>query len=301
MQENVLIAGGSGLIGGELTRLLLEKGYGVSWLSRSGDIKSSFRVYHWDTEKGTIERGAVEQAQHIINLAGTNVGRKRWTEDRKKKIVDSRVKSGNLLFNALKDRANQVKSYISASGATCYGNTGNEWMTEEVPPAGDFLGSCCRLWENTARQMEELGIRTVMLRTGMVLSDKGGALPRIAAPARLGFGAPLGNGEQWVSWIHIEDIARLYIHALENVSMNGAYNAVAPQPVTNKELSAEVSYALNKPFWLPNVPAFALKLVYGELSHSVLDSTRCSAARVLGTGFRFSFGKIRTALGEIYG
>ncbi|HYH55062.1 MAG TPA: TIGR01777 family oxidoreductase, partial [Anseongella sp.] len=278
-----------------------EKGYGVSWLSRSASRKTSFRVFHWDPGKGTIEKGAVEKVRHIINLSGTNLGEKRWTEERKKKIVDSRVKGANLLFNELKRKPHQVKSYISASGISYYGNMEDEWLNEEFPPANDFLGRCVRDWEKAARQMMLLNIRTVRIRTGLVLSDKGGALPKIAAPVRAGFGAALGSGRQWVSWIHLDDICRLYIRALENNSMEGAYNGAAPHPVTNTQLTAELARALGKPLWLPNVPAFALKAVFGEMSRTVLDSTRASANKILKTGFRFSFEEIRPALEEIYG
>ncbi|QEC52266.1 hypothetical protein EDD80_106132 [Anseongella ginsenosidimutans] len=299
MSENVLIAGGSGLIGSRLTQLLLERDYCVSWLSRSTENKTSFRVYHWDTVKGVIENGAVEQADHIINLAGANLNT-RWTEERKKIIVDSRVNSANLIFKTLKECPNEVKTYISASGISYYGNMGSEWMTEDFPAANDFLGTCCRLWEKAACQMESLDIRTIRIRTGMVLSDKGGALPKLAGPVKAGIGAALGNGQQWVSWIHIDDICKIYIHALENQDMHGAYNAATPNPVSNKGLIKEIARTLNKPLWLPNVPALALRAVFGEMSSVVLDSTRVSAERVLDSSFRFRFPELPAALRQIY-
>lgn len=300
MSGNVLIAGGSGLIGSRLTRILLERGYEVAWLSRSRDAKTSFRVYHWDTETGTIEKGALSQAQYIINLAGANING-RWTDRRRKLIVDSRVNSTNLLFQALREEpGHDVRAYISASGTSYYGNTGEELVDEEMPPADDFLANCCRLWENAARQFETRGIRTASIRTGMVLSDKGGALPVLAAPVRAGVGAALGNGRQWVSWIHIDDICRLYLHALENEQVRGAYNGVAPQPVRNKELINGIAQAVHKPLWLPNVPAFALRLILGEMSSTVLYSSRVSASRIQDTSFRFSFPSLKGALQEIY-
>lgn len=299
MREKILIAGGSGLIGSRLTQLLLERDYEVAWLSRSRDNKTSFRVYHWDTEKGTIEKGAVETAQHIINLAGANLNA-RWTDQRRKLIVDSRVKSTELLFQALKERPHAVKSYCSASGVSYYGNMGDEWMTESFPPADDFLGTCCRLWEEAACRMETLGIRTTRVRTGMVLSDNGGALPKLAAPVKMGIGAALGSGRQWVSWVHIDDICRIYQHALENGHVHGAYNAATPHPVRNRALIKEIARALKKPLWLPNVPAFALRAVFGEMSSVILDSTRASADRILDSGFRFNFPQPGEALRDLY-
>lgn len=300
MRGNVLIAGGSGLIGSRLTQLLLERGYCVSWLSRSREHKTSFRVYHWDTANGTIESGATEQAQHIINLAGASVN-SRWTDERKKLIIDSRVNSANLIFETLRDQPNSIESYTSASGISYYGDMGDEWMTESFPPADDFLGTCCRLWEKAACRMESLDIRTTRIRTGMVLSDNGGALPTLARPVKAGIGAALGNGQQWVSWIHIDDLCRMYIYAIEQANVQGAYNGVTPCPASNKELITEIARALKKPLWLPNVPAFALRAVLGEMSSTVLHSTRASAKRILNASFDFSFPELPAALREIYG
>lgn len=295
MRKSVLIAGGSGMVGNRLTRLLLERDYCVSWLSRSRQHKSSFPVYHWDPGQGTMEGSAIEQADYVINLSGANLN-SRWTASRKKLILESRVKSTDLLFKALKERPNKVQTYLSASGISYYGDTGEEWMTEEFPAADNFLGTVCRLWEDSACQMESLGIRTVRIRTGMVLSASGGALPVLARPVKAGFGAALGSGKQWVSWIHLDDLCRLYIHAIEKPDINGAYNGVAPEPVRHQELIRSIAHTLRKPLWLPNVPAFALRAALGEMSSVVLDSTRVSARRTLASSFRFQLPELLPAL-----
>jgi len=299
MRKSVLIAGGSGLVGSRLTRLLLERDYCVSWLSRSNWHKTSFCVFHWDPVKGTIEKSAIEQADHVINLTGANLNA-RWTPERKKLIVDSRVKSTDLLFKTIRETQNKVQTYLSASGTSYYGNRGDEWLTEDSPAADDFLGTCCQRWEKAACQMESLGVRTVRIRTGMVLSSNGGALPVLARPVKAGVGAALGSGKQWVSWIHIDDLCRLYIHALENKDLEGAFNGVTPQPVRHKHLIKEIAKTLHKPLWLPHVPAFALRAVLGEMSSVVLDSTRVSPKHTLESSFRFQFAELPSALAEIY-
>src|SRR3546814_606621 len=207
-----------------------------------------------------------------------------------------------LLHKTLREQSgHDVRAYISASGISYYGNSEEEWMTEEVPPANDFLATCCQRWEEAALEIATLGIRTVCVRTGMVFSDQGGALPVLAAPVKAGIGAALGNGQQWVSWIHIDDICRIYLHALENETMQGPFNGVAPQPIRNQSLIKGIARALHKPLWLPNVPAFALRLVFGEMSSTILHSTRVSSKRIQDASFRFNFPTPDSALAEIYG
>lgn len=298
MRKNVLIAGGSGLIGGRLTRLLLERDYVVSWLSRSAEHKTSFRVYHWEPGEGIIEKGAIEQADHIINLAGAPIMH-RWTPSYKQQIIKSRVDSAKLLAETLRERPNKVKTYLSASATGYYGHRAEEWATETTSSASDFLGTCCRLWEQAASRIGKPGIRTAILRTGMVLSDKGGALPILMRPVKAGLGAAFGNGRQWISWIHIDDICRLYIHLLEKTELHGVFNGVSPNPVRNKALIKEIATAAGKPLWLPNLPAFALKIAIGKRSNSLLHSTRVSAGRVTESGFRFGFPDLPAALGQL--
>lgn len=299
-QEHVIIAGGSGLIGERLTQMLLEKGYCVSWFSRSTGIKASFRVYHWDPGNGIIQREGLVEGVHIVNLAGENIGSGRWTEDKKKRLTGSRIEGANLFFQTLKDLPGKAKSYVSPSSVGYYGNRNGEVLTERSAPSEDFLGRLSRQWEAAARQMEELGIRTVCIRTGMVLSPAGGALPKLAAVAKRGLGAAFGSGEQWVSWIHLDDICRLYIAAIGDENMRGIYNGVAPDPVSNRELVTEIARVFGKRRWLPNIPAFALELALGEMHHTLTDSARVSAAKVLDAGFRFDFPKLRPALEELY-
>lgn len=296
----MLIGGGSGLIGSRLTRLLLKKGYQVAWLSRSGDHKTSFRVYHWDVEAGKIEQEAIARADHVINLAGAGIASKSWSEERKMHLINSRVKSNLLLQQTAKKMAVPLKTFISASAAGYYGHRDDEILTEESPPSDDFLGRCCRKWEQAADTFTELGVRTVKIRTGIVLSTEGGALPSIEKPVKMGLGAPLGKGDQWVSWIHLDDVCRMYIHAIEHTAMNGSYNAAAPHPVSNATLTRTLASTLKKPLWLPNVPAFTIKAMIGQRAHLVLDSARLSDRKILQSGFKFRYPTLEEAFGDLY-
>ncbi|QHT65875.1 TIGR01777 family protein [Rhodocytophaga rosea] len=300
MSKNVLITGGTGLLGSHLTTLLLQKGYQVSYLSRNIEPIPHIKTYQWNVEEGTIDTKAIEQTDYIIHLAGAGVADKRWTKSRKQEIMESRTNSAALLFNALKTTKHQVKSVISASAIGYYGfDTGSQWVDENTQPGDDFLAEVVQAWESSVQQIASLGIRVVNLRIGIVLSEKGGALAKITQTIKVGAGAPLGTGKQYFSWIHIDDICRIFIHALENGQMQGIYNAVAPQPVTNEELTHQIAEVLDKPLVLPHVPAFALKLALGEMASAVLGGNKVANQKLLTTGYRFEFPELRPALEDL--
>ncbi|WP_162053818.1 TIGR01777 family oxidoreductase [Pontibacter pamirensis] len=300
MSGKILITGGSGLVGMRLSEMLIDQGYEVAHLSRNPDKVSNYKTFKWDVKEGTIDENAITYADYIVHLAGASLASDKWTEDRKKEIINSRVKSANLLYNAMKSSEHHVKGFISASGVGIYGDSGDQLMSEESTAGDDFLADVCQSWEASAWQMHELGLRTVIMRLGIVLSTKGGALPQMARPVKMMAGAPLGSGKQYMSWIHLDDACRLFISAIEDPQFAGVYNAVAPHPVTNKQFMKELAEAMKKPLVLPKVPAFAINLMMGEMSDVVLTGQRVSANKVLQTGFTFEYNYLEEALESFY-
>ena len=300
----VLITGGTGLIGTRLSEMLIDAGYEVALLSREPAKSSHYRSFRWNPAAETIDEAAVPYADFIINLAGSSVADGKWTNERKHDIMGSRLGGLKLLHRELAKPGHQVKAVISASAIGIYGDAGDALLTEETPPGlptHDFLADVAHQWELAAAPIAALGIRTVIPRIGVVLSADGGALPQIARPVKLGAGAALGNGRQYMSWIHIDDLCRLFLAMLEDDTWQGTYNAVAPNPVTNEEFTKTLAEVLHRPLLLPKVPAFGLKLAMGEMSDIVLASQRVSAARVLAHGFRFEYPELRAALESFYG
>jgi len=302
--ETVLITGGTGMIGYSLRSELLKRGYRVIILTRDKSKQESSETNlvfaDWSIEKMTIDSEAVAQADHIIHLAGAGVAEQRWTTKRKQEIVESRVKSGELLVKTLREQPNKVKSVISVSGIGWYGaDAGNKTFTENDPPANDFLGNTCVQWENAISPVQELDKRLVILRTGIVLDNSGGAIKEFKKPLQFGIASILGSGKQIVSWIHIDDMVNLFVYALENAALNGVYNAVAPNPVSNKELILQLAKARNK-FYMPiPVPAFVLKLVLGEMSIEVLKSATVSSKKVEKAGYVFQYPTIELAIRKL--
>ena len=298
MGKKVLITGGTGLIGKRLTQMLLKQGYEVAFLSREKSNIPSVQVFEWNIQKGYLDEGALDNLHFLVHLAGTNVGEGRWTEERKKSILESRTESIRLIARKLVEKQIKPAAFVSASGISYYGqDTGEARNTENTPAGNDFLSHVSFEWEKAADEIAALGVRTVKLRTGIVISKDGGAIPKMALPARFGVGAPLGSGKQWMSWIHLDDMCRLYIEALENGSWQGAYNAVASPPVTNEALTKAICKALNRPQWLPNVPAFALKLAFGEMAAVVLGGSYVVNERIADeTGFVYQYGDLGSAL-----
>jgi uncharacterized protein (TIGR01777 family) len=300
MTKNILLTGGTGLVGSALTEALLEKGYTVSHLSRKPGKNPRVKTFLWDVDKKQIDPLCVEGVDTIVHLAGAGVAEKRWTKKRKKEIVASRVESIGLIYQLLNDGPRKVKTIISASGTGYYGDRLDELLTEDSAPAHDFLAHCCIKWERAVDEGKALGLRIVELRTGVILDKRGGALPQLAKPVKFGIGSPLGSGKQWIPWIHHEDVISIYLRAIEHDDMEGVYNMVAPNPVTNKQLTKAVAKQLHRPLWFPNVPAFALKLLLGEMSVVVLGSTKVSAQKIEKAGFDFKFTTVEEALKNIY-
>ena len=312
----VLITGGTGLIGKALTKALLHKDHRVIILTRdtrkasgyalratSNAAKLSFA--EWNIEKQTIDVDAISRADYIIHLAGANLGDKRWTRKRKQEIVSSRVDSGKLIVKSLLKISNRVRAVISASAIGWYGpdlppTLSKGGSFEETDPAfTDFLGKTCEQWEKSIEPVTGLGKRLVVLRSGIVLSKEGGAFPKFLKPLKFGLATILGNGKQIISWIHIDDLVRLYITAIENKNLAGVYNAIAPHPVSNKEFVLTLAKTRGK-FFIPfRVPSFVLKIVLGEMSIEVLKSATVSSEKIQQTGFQFLFPTINSAIQRI--
>jgi uncharacterized protein len=299
MVKKILITGASGLVGTRLTGLLLQKGYQVFHLGRS-ERKDGIPSFVWDIEKGTLDSKALIGIDGIIHLAGAGVADKRWTPSRKKEILDSRVRSSALLCNSLKKEQHTVRCFVSASAVGYYGfGLSDEVFTENSKPGSDFLAQVTRQWEEEVDKISLSGIRLVKLRIGIVLSDKGGALAEMAKPIKAGFGAALGSGEQYLTWIHLDDLCQMFIKAVEDQSMTGAYNAVGPEWVSNKEMTNAIAKAMKKPVWLPSIPGFMLRLILGEMAAMVLNGSKISSDKIQKTGFKFKFTKLGDALKDL--
>ena len=312
---SIIITGGTGLIGNALGKALLEKGYHVIIMSRKPvdkPITGNLRYAAWNVEQQTIDKEAIGSADYIIHLAGAGVAEKRWTKKRKQEIISSRVESSKLITDSLKTISNKVKAVISSSAIGWYltpnpspsrkgGREGKglRKFVESDPPANDFLGTTCQQWEESIEPVTQSGIRLVKLRIGIVLSREGGALKEFLKPLRFGIASILGSGKQIISWIHIDDLVSMFIAAIEDDKMNGVYNAVAPNPVSNKELIMKLAKA-RKNFYIPfYVPSFILKLLLGEMSNEVLKSATVSCDKVQKTGFTFQFPDIYSAFADL--
>ena len=301
MSGKILITGGTGLIGTRLSEMLIDYGYEIAHLSRHNPQFSHYKTFKWDIEKQYIDENVLNYADYIINLAGASVADGKWTAERKKEILNSRVKGTQLLHNCLRQTQHHVKAFISASAIGIYGDTGDHLVTEESAYAeNDFLAQVCKQWEAAAWQVHDLNIRTAIFRIGIVLSDKGGALPQMARPVKLMAGAPFGSGRQYMSWIHIDDLCRLFIRAIEDTQYQGVYNAVAPNPVTNEEFTKKLASIMHRPLTGLKVPAIGLKLMLGEMSEVVLEGQRVSGNKLIHTGYTFEYNTLERALESFY-
>ena len=295
----ILIAGGSGLIGSRLSHLLREQGHDVLHLSRRPRPNAPYPTYRWDTGEGYIDDEAVQRADYAVNLAGAGIADKPWTKARKQLIIDSRTEGARLLLSAFRRLQHFPKAYISSAAIGYYGDRGNEWLNETSKPGQGFLPESCVAWEAAAGEVADAGIRTVAIRIGIVLSTQGGAMEKMLLPFQFRLGAYFGDGSQWYSWIHIGDLCRMFIKAVEDDSMQGVYNGVAPNPATNKELTEAIKGALGKPALAVPAPAFALRLAMGEMADVVLSSARVSSKKIEAAGFEFSFPTLGEALPDL--
>lgn len=298
MKQNVVLTGGTGFIGKKLTRLLLENGFSVSVLSRSVKENSEgISYYKWDVDAGTIDEQAILNADYVIHLAGENIGAKRWTVNRKKAILDSREKSTQLLFSCLHKHNKQLKAFVSASGVGIYGAITDEVIcSETTPAASDFLGTVCQKWEAATNPIRDLGIRTVQIRTGLVLGKGDGVLQQLIPLFKYKLGSAIGSGKQYMPWIHIDDLCRIYLASMLNSEMQGPYNAAINDSTNNTIFSSALAKVFGYTIWLPNVPAFVLQLVLGEMAQLVLKGRRINSNAIEKTGFQFQFTDLEKAL-----
>ncbi len=299
--ETVCITGGTGLVGSSLMRILKLSAYRVLVLSREKSEDPESILRYWDIEKGIIDPVAVDNADHYVHLAGASVGEGRWTDQKKKEIRDSRIKSTRLLYDTIKGSKRKPKTFISASAIGVYGHdTGGVLIDEDrVKPGDDFLATVTREWEEEVNKIRELGVRVVILRIGVVLSYFGGAVPKFMKLTGLGLSSPVGSGEQYISWVHLDDLIDLIKYCIEYPRIEGTFNAVAPNPVTNKEFTKTMAHIMDKPSFLPNVPGFVLKMMLGEKASIVLGGNKVSSKKIMDAGFKFKFDKVDDALYNI--
>jgi uncharacterized protein (TIGR01777 family) len=299
--QHILITGASGLVGTRLTELLLAKGHKVSTLGRNpGKTNKKVMEYKWNPDKNELDISAFEGVDTIIHLAGAGVAEKRWTAERKKEIIDSRIRSAGLLFSSLQKIKHHVTAFISASAVGIYGDSAARVLTEDAPAGSDFLAEVCIKWEEATLQFKELGMRVCRLRIGIVLAKDGGALPELDKTVPLGIAPYFAKDPLYYPWIHLDDVCGIFIHATENNHVEGAYNLSAPHPLPVKELVKDIVKAKNSHALLVPAPVFALKVVLGESAGMVTASLNCSAAKIQRSGYTFKFTDALTALRDIY-
>ena len=297
----VLITGATGLIGSELVSLLLQNGISVNYLTTSKNKivnESNYKGFYWSPERGIIDENCLMGVDSIINLAGANIS-KRWTNSYKQEIIESRLLSSSLLFKAIKNNPNQVKQIVSASGTSIYPNSDSIIYDENSTQVNSsFLGNVVIKWEESTDKFASLGLKVCKLRTGIVLSTKGGALVEMLKAIKLGLGASFGSGKQIQTWIHIQDIAALYYFAIKN-DLDGVYNAVSPNPISNEELTIAIAKVLKKPLFMPNIPKFIMKWILGEMHELLFENRNLSSKKIIDKGFVFKYKTIDDALNSI--
>lgn len=297
--EKILITG-TGLIASRIAASVDKAKYELVFLSTSRKTFKGCSCFFWNPENDEIDINALDGVDHIIHLAGSTIAQ-RWTEKAKQEIIDSRVKTAALLYSTLNSKGAQLKTFISASGVGYYGATTDERSRIETDEHyEDFVSKVCIDWEKAAHQFEDIAERVVILRTGVVLAKNEGALKKMVKPIQMGIGSPLGSGNQFVPWIHKEDIAQLYIQALHNSSFNGTYNAVATEHITNAQLTKAIGKVLGKKIWMPKVPKFLLKLIFGEMANIVLEGVPVSNQKLKEAGYQFKFESLELALKNLY-
>lgn len=295
MKKNVLITGGTGLIGSALIELLQANGYIVAILTRRKSIKD--KSFYWDPDNEILDEEAIAFADYIIHLAGESVAGKRWSANQKQKIIDSRVKTSNLLFKSIKKSEKKPKRIISASAIGIYGSNTSEYIYKEDDlPGNDFLSDVVVKWENSIDQFSSIGIETIKLRIGVVISKEGGALTKMLTPVKMGFGSAIGSGKQYMPWIGIDDLTRMILFAMEKTEPKPVYNAVAPEHINNYNFMKTLAKVYKRPFFLPNFPAFIMKALFGEMSAILLNGSRISSERIIQDGFQFKFEKFEDAI-----
>ncbi len=297
----ILITGATGLIGKELVTLLLQNGISVHYLTTSKkkiEGEPHYQGFFWDPQKGIIDENCLLGVDAIIHLAGANIA-KRWTNSYKQEIIESRILTSDLLYKALKNNPNDVKQIVSASAIGIYPDSYEKCYSEDnVEISPTFLGIVTERWEESVEKFKRLNILVCKLRIGLVLANEGGALPQMVKPIKSGLGAAFGSGKQMQSWIHLHDLANMFLYAVQN-NWNGVYNAVAPHPVTNTELVEAIGKALDKDIILPNIPKFLMKVMLGEMHILLFESQNVSAQKALDNGFQFKYKILDKALDSL--
>lgn len=300
MIHKILIAGGSGLIGRRLTALLLHNGYAVAWLSRKQqNIFSGVHTYIWNTESMQMDVEAIRWADAIVNLSGEGIADKRWTKARKKIITGSRIKAAELLAKALEENKNKVQCVIASAAVGYYGDNGGKWINEVCEAGSGFLSISSMQWEEASHRFENMGLRVLLLRIGIVLSSQGGALPELKKTLPFGLAPVLGNGKQYYSWMHIDDVCGFIMYALKQENLSGTFN-VCTDVITQKEMMQEMQRVFGKFSFRIPVPVFILRLMLGEMADTVLISQRVSSNKLLQTGYPIKFNTLPEALINIY-
>jgi hypothetical protein len=305
MPKTIILTGGTGFIGSRVARMLAERGDRVILFARHPDrarqlLPQAQRTVLWAPGLSGAWRGECRDADAIVHLAGEPIAGKRWTPAYKQRILDSRVLGTRSLVEALRDGAAAPHAFVCASAVGWYGDRGDEELDEASAPGADFLASVCAAWEREASAAAQAGARVVCARIGIVLAAGAGALPRMLLPFRLHAGALMGHGRQWMSWIHIDDLARLIVHALDTPGLGGAMNAVAPEPLRHAAFSAAIGIALRRRLWL-RVPRLVLRCALGEFADAMLASQRVLPRAALASGFHFRFATASAALADIAG
>jgi uncharacterized protein len=296
----ILITGGTGLIGKSLTKTLINSGHRVHILSRTPRAESAVPEFYWNVEKQEIDEKAFNGVDHIVHLAGIGVADKRWTEQRKQEIINSRVDSMKLITGVVKRLNIRLDSFTGASAIGIYGMMVSEKIfSEKDRGQEDFLWRTCELWERSYDEISKYSARTCILRIGVVLSEQGGALKRLLPVFRAGLGSPIGNGNQYMPWIHLDDMVSVIVESLFNPAFEGIYNTVATEHITNAAFSKAIAKSLSKPYFMPPIPAFLMKLLYGEMANVLLRGVRASNQKLLDNGFRFKFPELKQALESI--
>jgi len=297
--KKILISGGTGLVGSRLSNLLAHKGYQVSHLSRTEDLQATYPAYGWDLQNQTMNPDALEEVDAIINLAGAGIADKRWTTERKRIIEESRTLSAPLIKKYLEQLNHRPRVFVACSAVGFYGDRGAEELTESSAMGTGFMSKICQKWEQSSDCIAELGIRRPVIRVGVVLSTKGGAMQELMKSYRFRVGSYFGNGQMYMSWVHLDDICRLFIAAVEDQNMTATYNGCAPQPATSKELAYAMSDALGRSSLIVPVPTFALKLLLGEMSAVVLNSTKAIPKALENTAFSFEHTDLTASIKDI--
>ncbi len=296
----VLITGGSGFLGKAITKELLNKSIQVVHLTRNRNSISGVKTYEWDWEKGEIDEACFNDVTHIIHLAGASIAEKPWTMKRKRELIKSRVYTTRLLYEKIATLKLSINTFISASGIGFYGAHNSEKIfSEDDSPFNDFISKCCVQWENSVNLFQPLS-RVVIIRLGLVLNKNEGGLPKVCSLVKKGLGASIGSGLQYMPWIHLNDAVNIFIECLNNEKFNGVYNGVAPEHKTNNEFTKEIAIAIKKKIRLPNIPPFILKTLYGELADLLLYGSKVNADKIVNTGFKFKYKRLKDALDEIY-